>query len=361
MHLYDIAEDDIKNDKLGYQNYVDELFQLIKQTFEDKKSLNIGVVGSWGDGKTTAINMCLAKLKKSFIWHKELKNWIYLFLILGFTIYALSFYSSELHHFLILLKINIIAQVIQQHIMHWLFAIVLMIIIFHKTFFDVFKKIFHFIGRIFCTLFFKNDYIEIWFSPWSCSDEKHIMSEYLKAIAESFSPDFNSVSNLLLKYSKLIIGEDLSGFANWIDPSSNLSELKIKIENKLKNSNKRIVIIIDDFDRIHCNEVYNVLKLIGTVANFPNVVNILAYDREYIIEELKNCISPNSKVKSQKKIIKADSKEEITEIQSLGDENKASKYLEKIITIENPLPKIEDIDLKNYFFKHLEQIIEVEK
>lgn len=111
MHLYDIAEEDIKNDKLGYQNYVEELYQLIKQAFEDNKSLNIGIAGSWGDGKTTSISMCLAKLKKHFTWYKRL-NWRFIIPVSVISLFTLWLYSNELRNLFILFIYNPIMQII---------------------------------------------------------------------------------------------------------------------------------------------------------------------------------------------------------------------------------------------------------
>lgn len=319
MHLYDIAEEDIKKDKLGYQNYVDELYQLIKQAFEDRKSLNIGIAGSWGDGKTTAIKMCLAKLK---MCHKD-KYTMREFLHKPLNINRFDFYFN-----FVLLGLAIACLInypfMQSHYKEAIFALLIIIWVNYKG-----------INQIrswFVNLLNKENYSEIWFSPWSCTDNKHIMSEYLKAIAQASGSGYNLIPRLLLKYSKILVG---SNFDNILSPTSNLSQLKSEICERLKNSNQKILVIIDDLDRIQCDEIYNVLKLIGSVANFPNVINILAYDKPYIVEELKRCI-PSS-----------------------FEENKASKYLEKIINIECPLPKIEDITLKEYLFTHLDKMIEV--
>ena len=274
MHLYDIAEEDIKKDKLGYQNYVDELYQLIKQAFEDRKSLNIGVAGSWGDGKTTAIKMCLAKLK---VCHKD-KYTMREFLHRPLNINGFDFYFNFV---LLVLAIACLINYpfMQSHYKEAIFALLIIIWINYKG-----------INQIrswFVNLLNKENYSEIWFSPWSCSDKKHIMSEYLKAIAQASGSGCDVTTRLLLKYSKILVGSD---FNNIISTTSNLSQLKADICERLKNSNKKILVIMDDLDRIQCHEIYNVLKLIGSVANFPNVINILAYDKHYIVEELGKCI-----------------------------------------------------------------------
>lgn len=358
-YLYDNPESELENDLLGYKNYVEELSQLIIQTFDEKRGLNIGIVGSWGDGKTTAISMCLTRLKKHFSWHKKL-NWWFFIPVLTIFISTLLIYSNDLKNIFILLVSNAVIQTFFKYICQYFLVLFLVALILHNQIFSLIKRLFDGFKRTFCSLFFQKDYVEIWFSPWSCSDDRQLMQEYLKTIAESFGFDLGFASNLLLRYSKLIVGKDLSWLSNLFNPAVNLSELKDKIAKKLKNSNKRIIVVIDDLDRIQCDEIYNVLKLIGTVANFPNVINILSYDKEYIIKELKKCINTHSKTEIEKEIFKEDTKEYILETKIEIENDKASKYVEKIINIESPLPKIEQSNLKKFFFDKLNNVVKGE-
>ncbi|MFL0119784.1 P-loop NTPase fold protein, partial [Tenacibaculum maritimum] len=61
----------------------------------------------------------------------------------------------------------------------------------------------------------------------------------------------------------------------------------------LKKLNKRIVIIIDDFDRLQANEIFEILKLIRNTAGFDTFTYVVAYDKEYLVKSLKNNNIPN--------------------------------------------------------------------
>ena len=66
-----------------------------------------------------------------------------------------------------------------------------------------------------------------------------------------------------------------------------LDELKENISKKLANLPKKVVILIDDTDRLEGNEVFEILRLIRNTADFRNVIYIATYDKEYVTDVLK--------------------------------------------------------------------------
>ena len=61
--------------------------------------------------------------------------------------------------------------------------------------------------------------------------------------------------------------------------------------------NKPIVVFIDDIDRLPPNEVFDTVRLVKAVADFPRVSFVLAYDPLYVSEALKGLgISNGSKI-----------------------------------------------------------------
>lgn len=86
--------------------------------------------------------------------------------------------------------------------------------------------------------------------------------------------------------------------------------------------------IIDDLDRLHNDEVIEVLRLIRNTANFGNIVYIVAYDKEYVEHSIKKL-----------------------------NERTYKNYLDKIFQIEIPLPKSESYFLSNSLVQSLEHII----
>jgi energy-coupling factor transporter ATP-binding protein EcfA2 len=66
----------------------------------------------------------------------------------------------------------------------------------------------------------------------------------------------------------------------------NLTEVRAKLIDELRNQTNRIIIIIDDLDRLSPKEIEQLFGLVKSVANFPNVIYLLAFDRKLVEESL---------------------------------------------------------------------------
>ncbi|WP_164753780.1 MULTISPECIES: P-loop NTPase fold protein [unclassified Mesorhizobium] len=64
------------------------------------------------------------------------------------------------------------------------------------------------------------------------------------------------------------------------EPSVQLAYEKLKLQ--LRNSRRRIVVAIDDLDRLEDHEVRSIMQMVKTVGQLPNVVYILSYDRQIV-------------------------------------------------------------------------------
>jgi len=69
--------------------------------------------------------------------------------------------------------------------------------------------------------------------------------------------------------------------------NANVAELKIKIGKKLQAASSKILVIVDDIDRLSGAEVRDVFRLIKAVGDFPNVTYLLAFDREAVCRMLE--------------------------------------------------------------------------
>jgi predicted KAP-like P-loop ATPase len=63
-------------------------------------------------------------------------------------------------------------------------------------------------------------------------------------------------------------------------------DLKRKVADKLKKRSKRLLVIIDDIDRLTADEIRQLFRAIKAVADFPNVVYLLAFDKQVAISAL---------------------------------------------------------------------------
>lgn len=80
-----------------------------------------------------------------------------------------------------------------------------------------------------------------------------------------------------------VVKELLTTVADALDggPTTLHSEREV-LRNLLKESNTRIVVLIDDIDRLHADEMYEMMKLVRLVGDLPNMSYLLAFDDEVV-------------------------------------------------------------------------------
>lgn len=160
------------------------------------------------------------------------------------------------------------------------------------------------------------------FNPWLCNSPEQVTQDFFATLINKLSPKHSTLSRDINKYAKLlnkIAKPSLSFFGIDLDltPSDDsLNKLKEKISKKLEKLPKKVVILIDDTDRLEGNEVFEILRLIRNTADFKNVIYIATYDKEYVIDVLKE-----NKIKDP------------------------DNYLEKIFQVELHRPKVEGSEL----------------
>ena len=163
----------------------------------------------------------------------------------------------------------------------------------------------------------EKDVICIQYNPW-LSLKKHSLTHDFFQILEDELSAYLDTSNLIAKYGEQIskVDNDNNVFKNVSDlfiKDKSIQEQFEKISELIKRVNRKIFFIIDDLDRLDNLEVSEVFRLIRNTGNFPRIVFIVAYDKNY----LKNALTVNK----------------------LFDPN---RYLEKIFDLELVLPKIQN-------------------
>lgn len=113
-----------------------------------------------------------------------------------------------------------------------------------------------------------------------------------------------------------VIGFLISSAAAFKPADHTLGELRAAIASRLALLNRKVLVIVDDVDRLEIAEVREVFRLIKAVANFPNTTYIVAFDREPIDFDAKE------------------------------SNDVARSYLDKIIQVPIFLPEPEPVDLR---------------
>mgnify|MGYP002624478431 CR=1 FL=1 len=113
----------------------------------------------------------------------------------------------------------------------------------------------------------------------------------------------------------------------WHEEKS-LSEIKSNINKKLLSS-KKMVIIIDDIDRLSAQEIRQIFRIVKNNADFKNTIYILSFDRDIV----ENAITIDNKLDGR-------------------------SYIEKIVNVEYDITEPAQYLLKTYLLKQLEEVID---
>ena len=252
-----------KEDLLGRAKVANELSREIK-SYKNEDSLTIGIVGKWGSGKTSFINMVLENFEEN------------------------------------------------------------------------------------------DDYIIIKFNPWNISSRKQLISDFFLQLSNNIEKKgsneiigaIGKSLGILSKFFKPLglipplsllgtigdITEKASGFINeYLEAEKeDLETIKRKIDTELEILGKKLLIVIDDIDRLCDEEIREMFQLVKSIADFKNTIYILSYDREIVTKALD---------KTQ--------------------QGKGEEYLEKIVQVPLVLPYISKNDLDKIFINRLNITINI--
>ncbi len=181
-----------------------------------------------------------------------------------------------------------------------------------------------------------NSTIILRFNPWLCTDPKQLITQFFKQMATAIKLKKRNAEKaweLIDQYADIfdaatlipVAGTIISAAGKTLAKEANerverrtkdLQESKNQIANKMKEENIKIIVSIDDIDRLSEEEIIAIFQLVKALADFPNTVYLLAFDYDVVVHAL-------SKVQ-------------------YGD---GKEYLEKIIQVpfEIPAPSISNI------------------
>lgn len=170
------------------------------------------------------------------------------------------------------------------------------------------------------------------FSPWNTESPTSILLDFFETFEEKLSYQNSNISRQVNKYSeKLLALNEIDNtkpfyifLSSLFGKNKTLTNIKKELEKDIEQINKKIIVFIDDLDRLDNFEINEVLKLIRNTANFKNTFFIVAYDRNYIINALTH----------------------------LNTYNKEG-FLEKIFQLEINLPYYEKSELCQKLFENL--------
>lgn len=145
--------------------------------------------------------------------------------------------------------------------------------------------------------------IVIRFNPWHFQSEELLLRGFFATVAESLGQSLPNMKEkageLFSKYGSLLSiasvtvggvvsispGESIKGMGEAMS-NVGLDDLRKRIEDMLDNAKKRLVILIDDIDRLDRVETHAIFKIVKLSASFRHTSYVLAFDDDVVSASL---------------------------------------------------------------------------
>lgn len=187
------------------------------------------------------------------------------------------------------------------------------------------------------------------FSPWNYTDKDNLISLFFRVLKNRLDMDKyeetrKKIGKALTDYSDALdalalvpmVGSGLATILKTIAKAQgaelskdvDIDTTKENLETVLGDTNQKIVVIIDDIDRLTNTQIRDIFQLVKQVGNFPNIIYVLSMDREVVCRALESVHNIDG-----------------------------AKYLEKIVQIPFEIPALLKPRLRELFLTKLENTI----
>ena len=173
--------------------------------------------------------------------------------------------------------------------------------------------------------------IVIEMNPGATESKRLLVKDFFDTIAEELQSYDAAVSELVYDYVDSLLEVHENGIIKVLKKvfafnKTNSAKERFKtLSECIKQLHQPLVIFIDDLDRLDKKETKEVLRLIRNTANFSRVIYIVAFDKDYVIAQIKTA------------------------------HDETGKYLDKLFQLEVSLPFYESNKITDYLFKVLEE------
>jgi len=189
------------------------------------------------------------------------------------------------------------------------------------------------------------------FNPWNYSEQNQIIYHFFNQLSNdlkmSDSPGhLDKIGDLLKTFAMVLhigtiipgirlpalLGTELlksgGGAAESLGDflGKDLNRIKKDISEELEKQESKIIIVIDDIDRLNDKEIRQIFQLVKSLADFPKTVYILTFDRNVVVKAI--------------------------EMDNVGNGN---EYLEKIVQIPIEIPTISKTEIETKLETHLRE------
>ncbi len=194
----------------------------------------------------------------------------------------------------------------------------------------------------------------IYFNPWNYSEQytliHHFFDSLLKGLKKNKVKRIREIGDNLYAYSNFLRpAKYIPGIGQFVDTGLDLAQaigstaqkqdkrdledFRERLNKLLSKVKSKILIVIDDIDRLSSLEIKQIFQLVKKLADFPNTIYLLSFSMKIVVGSLK-------------------------EIQV----DDGYDYLKKIVQLQFNIPAANPEDIERYLFNGLNEILEkVEK
>lgn len=185
------------------------------------------------------------------------------------------------------------------------------------------------------------------FNPWRFGDEVHLLRNFFQTLADALGKSISSgkeeIGKWLQEYGGGLVppitidgvqvspGESLKEIGRSLS-SVKLDERRNRIEKVLKDEGKRVVVLMDDLDRLDKTEIQAVFKLVKLSADFAYTAYVLAFDDKMVAAALEEIYTSRNKEAGQ-------------------------SFLEKIVQVPLHLPRADELSLRKFCFEGVDEAL----
>lgn len=196
--------------------------------------------------------------------------------------------------------------------------------------------------------------IVVRFNPWNYSNAEQLLQQFFACLHTALEMKKDKGENLEKvgeaikeyagvlgtaswipvggKYAKLVqfAGKMVGGTLVFLNKgAADISQTKKKVSEALKEKNRKLIVVIDDIDRLSNQEIRMIFQLVNSLASFPNTIYVLSFDYDIVTRALK-------------------------EVQNCAD---GGEYLEKIVQVPFEIPTASAERIGQVFLNELKEVL----
>lgn len=201
-----------------------------------------------------------------------------------------------------------------------------------------------------------DNYVIVNFDPWKYDDEKIILKAFLNEILSNinYSGDDGAKEALIKGVIGVIFDSKVVGLSNLLNQElsklDSESEMSNIVNNYLVKNDKKMLIIIDNLDRIDVEKAFFLIKCIDSIIKFKRTINVLLYDEDILNEILNQRFNNGKKYMNKLVQLKIDVPEVDTDTLNSIKEKIANNLL------VNGQPFIDFINKEQYEFDNIREL-----